>query len=91
MIATKFNRGYQSLFFNLNRSSFERHSVLITAKRFLSSQTIDNSPKSLTKKDLCEIIAEEHDLSVSKSKRILNTVFDSIVEVRIESFFLKQS
>ena len=55
------------------------------AERYLSSQKID-SPKSLTKQDLCEIISEEHDLPASKSKRILNTVFDSIVEVRTDSF-----
>ena len=37
--------------------------------------------ETTTRRELAEMIAEEHDLTVAKSTRILNTVFDAIVDV----------
>lgn len=67
------------------RTTFPLHSHLI--RRFLYASTSDSlayggKPKQsrLTKKKLVDIIAEEHDLTFSKSARILDTVFDTIIE-----------
>ena len=38
----------------------------------------------LNKAQLAGIIAEEHELSIAKSQRIVNSVFDTIAEVRID-------
>ena len=40
--------------------------------------------ETLTGPKLAEMIAIDHDLTVAKSKRILNTVFDTIVDVSIK-------
>jgi hypothetical protein len=37
---------------------------------------------NMSKRDIVEEIAETHELSIAKSERILNTVLDTIVEVR---------
>ena len=41
----------------------------------------DNGPV-LTKADLAKIISAEHDLKMAESNRILDTLLDTIVEVR---------
>lgn len=38
---------------------------------------------TLTKADLAQIISAEHDLKLTQSNRILNTLLDTIVEVRV--------
>lgn len=40
----------------------------------------DLSSSSLSKKDLIKLIAEEHDLTNAKAERIVNGIFDTIVE-----------
>ena len=47
----------------------------------------------MSKRDIIEEVASTHDLSIAKSERIVNTVFDTIVEavvdgqqVRLSSF-----
>mmetsp|Transcript_24217 Transcript_24217/g.36124 ORF Transcript_24217/g.36124 Transcript_24217/m.36124 type:complete len:140 (-) Transcript_24217:392-811(-) len=60
------------------------------------SQAISNLPRHfshLSKQDIANIVAEEHGLSMAKSRRILDTILDTIVEnvsqkksVRLSSF-----
>lgn len=38
---------------------------------------------TLTRRELAAVIAEEHDLSIAQSDRIIKSVFDTIVEVRM--------
>jgi len=40
----------------------------------------------LTKADLAQIISAEHDLKLAQSNRILNTLLDTIVEVRVRFY-----
>ncbi len=40
----------------------------------------------LTKTDLAQIISAEHDLKLAQSNRILNTLLDTIVEVRVRFY-----
>lgn len=58
-----------------------------------SSSTSTPKIKPMSKRDIIEEVASTHDLSVAKSERIVNTVFDTIVEavvdgkqVRLSSF-----
>mmetsp|Transcript_43038 Transcript_43038/g.64911 ORF Transcript_43038/g.64911 Transcript_43038/m.64911 type:complete len:208 (+) Transcript_43038:120-743(+) len=47
------------------------------------SQAISNLPRHfshLSKQDIANIVAEEHGLSMAKSRRILDTILDTIVE-----------
>lgn len=57
-----------------------------------SSEEVTNSsaipPESYTFQSIAQEVADEHDLSLAKSKRILNTVFDTIAEVRESSHFV---
>ena len=48
------------------------------------ASTVSNAENNghLSKGDLAQIIRAEHDLKLSQSNRILDTLFDSIVEVR---------
>lgn len=40
-----------------------------------------NNKNSLNRRELAAIIAEEHELSLAQSERIVKSVFDTIVEV----------
>mmetsp|Transcript_36632 Transcript_36632/g.56285 ORF Transcript_36632/g.56285 Transcript_36632/m.56285 type:complete len:140 (+) Transcript_36632:91-510(+) len=75
--------------------------ILIRTKQFclvrcrLLSSTSDSTKNQvpLSRGDLARLIAQEHQVSVAKGARILNTVFDTITEslankqeVRISSF-----
>jgi hypothetical protein len=63
---------------------------------FLSKQTVAPRPvvpfrrsmsatkNTLNRRDLAAIVAEEHELTIAQSERILKTVFDTIVDVRIK-------
>ena len=70
--------------------------LLATSTTTTSSRTFyASSPtnQDISKKDIVAEVAETHDLTVAKAERIVNTVFDSIVEavtddksVRISKF-----
>jgi hypothetical protein len=45
---------------------------------------IKEAVKMTTQKEIVKAIAETHDLSLAESKRILSTVFDTIVDVSTE-------
>ena len=40
--------------------------------------------ESINKREIIEEVASAHDLSIAKSERIVNTVFDTIVEAVVE-------
>jgi|Transcript_6228 phage protein D len=48
---------------------------------FSSATTTKDGSSWTTKSDIINAIAEEHDLSVAKSKRIMNSILDKIAEV----------
>jgi hypothetical protein len=48
----------------------------------------DSNKNTLYLVDIVDLIAEEHDLSKSKSRRIVTGIFDWIVEVNINNRFL---
>jgi nucleoid DNA-binding protein len=52
------------------------------------SSSAESKPKSsvkpINKRDIVDEIASTHDLSIAKSERIVNTVFDTIVEAVVD-------
>jgi nucleoid DNA-binding protein len=52
------------------------------------NSTLDAAGKSrvdfISKRDIIEEVASTHDLSVAKSERIVNTIFDTIVEAVVD-------
>lgn len=56
---------------------------LAAPTRSFSSSVPDKPDKDIiSKSDIVKEVAEMHDLTYAKSERIVNSVFDSIVEVR---------
>jgi len=45
-----------------------------------SSSSSSSSTSKLTTKDLVQIVSESHDLSLAESRRIIDTIFDTIVD-----------
>jgi nucleoid DNA-binding protein len=43
---------------------------------------------TITRRDLAAIVAEEHELTMAQSERIVKSVFDTIVDVRLVLFVL---
>lgn len=66
---------------------------------FLSKQTVTPRPpvplrrsmsatkNTINRRDLAAIIAEEHELTIAQSERIVKSVFDTIVDVRTQLCF----
>jgi hypothetical protein len=56
--------------------------TLIVSQMTRDTAVRAKSSEALTRTGLAKLVSEEHELTKAKSERIVNTVFDSIVEVR---------
>jgi len=78
MIKTRFL--HKTLHATQNKTrSFSSWSNIFSSER-LNSSTSTKNVKNINQQSLIEEVATQHDLSISKSKRIVQTVFDTIVE-----------
>lgn len=63
-------------------SVFGGNAAAFTTTTSNGSPTPKDKGHDLTKADLAQIIAAEHDLKLAESSRIVDTLLDTIVEVR---------
>ncbi len=60
---------------------FQNVNLVTRSYAYGSSGESSGEKNTLSKPDLARMLAEEHDLSIAQSNRILNSVFDIISEV----------
>ena len=64
-----------------SKASLAQRTVLPSVAAYSSSPVLSTKKETVTTMDVVRNVAETHDLSVAESRRILDTVFDTITDV----------